>query len=313
MRNLLYIVNPISGTSNKFSLKEVITARTVAAGFKFDIYPSVADGDYSFLDEVIKEKKYTDIILAGGDGTVNQGINALRKHNLPFGILPSGSGNGLAFSAGIPKATASALNVVFNGKSEWTDGFSVNSQFACMLCGFGFDAQVAHDFSKGTKRGLMTYTKKVMQQFFSSVTYPFVLKIGDNELQVEAYFISIANSNQFGNHFTIAPMASLTDGLLDIVIMTRQSKLNMILQTVLQVAGLNRLQKIEDLNKQMGVVYFQTDKVSIANKRLAPLHIDGEPVESLEHLDIKILPKNFRLIFPQKHFGSIKSLPFSAL
>jgi YegS/Rv2252/BmrU family lipid kinase len=298
MRNLLYIVNPVSGTSNKQSLKEVITARTLAAGIKFDIYPSVANGDYSFLDELITEKNYTDIIIAGGDGTVNGSINALRTHNLPFGILPSGSGNGLAFSAGIPRSTLNALNVVFRGKSEWTDGFLINNQFACMLCGLGFDAQVAHDFSKGTKRGLMNYAKKVMQHFFSSVTYPFVLKMGANELQAEAYFLSIANSNQFGNHFTIAPHASLTDGLLDIVIMTRQSRLNVIIQTLLQVAGFNRLQKIESLNSRLGVVYFQTNEISIVNKGFAPLHIDGEPVESIEHLDIKILPQNFRLIYP---------------
>ncbi|HVG13958.1 MAG TPA: diacylglycerol kinase family protein, partial [Chitinophagaceae bacterium] len=156
MRNLLYIVNPISGTSNKRSLKEVIAAQTLAAGIHFDMYPSVANGDYSFLDEIIKEKKYTDIVIAGGDGTVNSAINALRKHNLPFGILPSGSGNGLAFSAGIPKSALSALNIVFKGKSAWTDAFLINNQFACMLCGLGFDAQVAHDFSRGTKRGLMS-------------------------------------------------------------------------------------------------------------------------------------------------------------
>ena len=112
-RHLLYIVNPISGTKNKSSVKEIIETKTAAAGFSFDMYPSAANGDYSFLDPVIKEKKATDIIVAGGDGTINQVINSLRSLGLPFGILPCGSGNGLAFSAGIPKSTEKSPGYYF--------------------------------------------------------------------------------------------------------------------------------------------------------------------------------------------------------
>ena len=102
-RHLLYIVNPISGTKNKSSIQEIIKTKTTAAGFAFDIYPSVANGDYSYLEHTIKEKKVTDIIIAGGDGTINQVINSLRRYDVQFGILPCGSCYGLAFSAGLPK------------------------------------------------------------------------------------------------------------------------------------------------------------------------------------------------------------------
>src|SRR5438093_7488877 len=146
-RRLLYIVNPISGTKNKQSLQEIIKAKTAQAGLPFEIYPSVAQGDYSFLDDVIQEKQFTDIVVAGGDGTVNQSIAGLKKHHLPFGIIPCGSGNGLAFGAGIPKNPEKALEVVFKGKAAWADAFLMNNQFACMLGGLGFDAQVAHDFA----------------------------------------------------------------------------------------------------------------------------------------------------------------------
>src|SRR6476661_1752285 len=112
-RHLLYIINPISGTKNKASVKEVIKAKTTTEGFDFDIYPSVENGDYSFLDHIIKEKKVTDIIVAGGDGTVNQVVNSLRKFEVQFGVIPCGSGNGLAFSAGIPKNIEKALDVIF--------------------------------------------------------------------------------------------------------------------------------------------------------------------------------------------------------
>src|SRR5688500_13345596 len=102
-RRFLSIINPISGTKNKQPLLDLIQAKSETAGYSYSIYPSGAGGDYSFLDEVIPQQQFTDIVIAGGDGTVNQVIAGLKKHNLPFGIIPSGSGNGLAFSAGIPR------------------------------------------------------------------------------------------------------------------------------------------------------------------------------------------------------------------
>ncbi len=296
--SILYIINPISGKGNKQTLQATIELETKQAEHSFEIFPAVFSGDYSFLDKLIEAKKFTRIIIAGGDGTVNQVINSLKKHKLPFGIIPCGSGNGLAFSAGIPKNIPAALAIGFSGNSEWTDAFNINGQFACMLCGVGFDAQVAHDFALDEKRGLITYIKKIVQNFFIAKPYHFILKLGDKTIDLEAYFISVANSNQFGNNFTIAPKASLTDGLLDVVIVTQQTKLNLLLQTLMQVSGFNQLQKSEEINKDTSVVYFQTKGIEIINSNAAPLHIDGEPVKSVEKIDIQIQPKSFQLIYP---------------
>ena len=297
-RKLLYIVNPISGTRNKKSLKEIIEAETKRAGFSFTIYPSVADGDYSFLYPVIKDEKYTDVVIAGGDGTINQAINGLRKQGVQFGIIPCGSGNGLAFSAGISKDPVKALRTVFLGKSKLTDGFFINNQFACMLCGLGFDAQVAHDFADAPKRGLATYVKKTVQNFFSSKTYPFILTTGDKEIRTEAFFISIANSNQFGNNFTIAPKASLSDGLLDVVIMTKQNKLSVLFQTLKQISGFNKVKSVDIVDENSSLIYFQTEKLKISNEGGAPLHIDGDPVQTEREMRFKIVKDCFLLIYP---------------
>lgn len=297
-RRFLYIINPISGTNDKQPLLNLIQARSAAAGCSYSIYPSVANADYSFLDEIIPQQEFTDIVIAGGDGTVNQAIAGLKKHNLPFGIIPSGSGNGLAFSAGIPKNPAKALDIIFKGKNAWTDAFLMNGRFACLLCGLGFDAQVAHDFALDKGRGLYTYVKKIFQGFFTARAYPFVIQLKDNEVKLDAYFISVANSNQFGNQFTIAPKASLTDGLLDVVVMACQSKWNVLLQTLLQVTGYHQLQQVERLNDQTSVIYFQTGQLTIVNPEGAPMHLDGEPIESAEKVEITIVPKAFRLIYP---------------
>lgn len=297
-RKLLYLINPISGTGNKNSIEQIIRDKTGEAGIEFDIYPSVESGDYSFLIPIIKEENFTDVIIAGGDGTINHAVNSLRKLNLVFGIIPCGSGNGLAFSLGMPKNIEKALNIVFKGNRQATDAFLINGVFACMLCGLGFDAQVAHDFANDPKRGLTTYIKKTLTNFISAKTFPFVLIANEKKIKTEAYFISIANSNQFGNHFTIAPKASLTDGLLDIVVMTKQNKLSVLIEALNQVGGYNKLQELEVINEKANVLYFQTSAIKISNPKLAPMHIDGDPVETVKQLDIELLPDCFELIVP---------------
>jgi diacylglycerol kinase (ATP) len=297
-RHILYIINPIAGTRTKKDLQEFIETKTAERKIPFQLFPSVASGDYSFLHPVIKENKITDVVIAGGDGTVSQVVHSLMDCNINFGIIPCGSGNGLAYAAKIPKQPAAALDIVFTGKASAIDGFMVNNQFACMLTGLGFDAKVAHDFAQQPKRGLTTYVKQVVKNFFSAKTYSFQISVNGKSFTIDAYFISIANSNQFGNNFTIAPQASLSDGLLDIVIVTQQSKLNVLLKTISQIRGKNKLQTDHIDENKKGVIYFQTNKLHIENLSQAPMHIDGDPAKTALELHIEIKKKCFRLIQP---------------
>jgi YegS/Rv2252/BmrU family lipid kinase len=298
MRNIIYIINPVSGTKTKIDLRQFIEKKTADQKISFQIFPSVASGDYSFLRPVIKEQSVTDIVIAGGDGTVSQVVGNLMDCDLNFGIIPCGSGNGLAFAAKIPKQLNGALDIIFHGKAVAIDGFYANDQFACMLCGFGFDARVAHEFAEQKKRGLATYARLVLKHFFAMKKHKFRVRIQDMNIDTEAYFISIANSNQFGNNFTIAPKASLSDGLLDIVIVTSKNKISFIWQTLKQLAGWNKLKAVSVIKEKSGLIYFQTDKLKIINPTRAPLHIDGEPAETVTELDITIKKKCFRLLQP---------------
>lgn len=297
-RRFVYIVNPVSGTRSKNSLQTVIENKTRAAGYPYRIFPSVAGGDYSFLQKLIREEQVTDVVIAGGDGTVNAVVNGLKACPVQFGIIPCGSGNGLAFSAGLPKNWTKALDIIFNGRAVETDAFTVNDRFACMLCGLGFDAQVAYDFAANPKRGLLTYVKQSVKNFFTARPYSFTLETGGNEWETEAFLISVANSNQFGNNVTIAPQASLNDGLLDVVIVTKQNKLRVLLETAKQLTGWNKVQQVDLAKQNRSVIYFQTDGLKIENPELAPLHIDGEPTETAEKIKIKILAKCFKLVRP---------------
>jgi diacylglycerol kinase (ATP) len=295
-RHIIYIINPISGTRTKKDLQQLIEKKTAEKKISFEVYPSVASGDYSFLQEIIRDQQVTDIVVAGGDGTVSQVAGNLMNNEVNFGIIPCGSGNGLAYAAKIPKQPEKALNIIFSGKAAAIDGFYINGQFACMLCGLGFDAKVAHEFANQPKRGLTTYATLVGKNFFSADPYEFIIESNGLSFSTEAFFISIANSNQFGNNFTIAPKALLSDGLLDVVIAKKTAKPLLLFNLIRQILA-GKLSKIEN-SLDNPIIYFQTSELSIMNINHAPFHIDGDPAETPEKLEIKIKKKCFRLIQP---------------
>lgn len=297
MRNILFFINPISGTRSKAHLERKIIKKCLEHTIRFEILPTLADGDYSFLDKKIKEDKITDVVICGGDGTLSPVISFLLHSNINIGIIPMGSGNGLAFTAKIPHTVDKALDIIIKGNTKLTDTFLINEKLSCMLCGIGLDAQVALDFAKQKKRGLLTYITQTFKNFLSASPYHFEIKTKDVTFKVEAFFISIANSNQFGNNFTIAPKASLSDGLLDIVIVKKMSKPLMIWSVLKQMRAGKIAELTNDFYKN-DVIYFQTDALEITNNSKAPLHIDGDHSISDTKFSIQVMPAAFRLIVP---------------
>lgn len=132
--------------------------------------------------------------------------------------------------------------------------------------------------------------KVTLRHFFSGKCWPFTIDAPPVKqfFQTEAFFISIANANQFGNHFTIAPKARLDDGLLDIVIVKKMNKARTLLAVSRQIMG----------GRPKDIVYFQTPALRIINNELAPLHIDGDPKDTAPEFNIRVLPKIVQLIQP---------------
>ncbi len=297
-RKIIYLINPISGTSRKEGLRKLIEKETTLQGIPFEILPTNADGDYDLLRDKIIREKVTDVILTGGDGTVNQVTGALRNVPVNFGIIPVGSGNGLARSANIPTKPQEALALIFTGRAKKVDAFLINNQYSCMLSGIGFDAQVAHDFATKASRGLLTYTQQSIINFFKAHPYQFEIIIDDFSFFTDAFFISIANSNQFGNNFTIAPQASISDGMLDIVIVQKMNKAKLPFVMLKHIRSNNKLQELVESLSHKNIIYFQTKALTIKNLKYAPLHIDGEPRETADTFQIEILEGSFNLIRP---------------
>lgn len=295
-RKYVVLMNPFSGTSDKKLIQKKIEAFFIQNELEFFFEETNLVKNYQLLKEKIQTQQITDIVIAGGDGTINNVIGNLKDQSVAFSILPVGSGNGLALSANIPKNIDKALQLILTGTPTTIDAFTINDCFSCMLSGLGFDAQVAHDFAGKSKRGLITYTQQSLINFFKATPYLFEIKVDDFTFFTDAFFISIANSNQFGNNFTIAPKASLQDGLLDIVIVQKMSKAKLPFAIIQQIRGNNKLQHLVNEMNKKNVVYFQTPTINIKNPKLAPLHIDGDPVETHAELNIEILKGCFKLI-----------------
>ena len=134
--------------------------------------------------------------------------------------------------------------------------------------------------------------------YFKSKPYSFIIKSKEKEIETSAFFICIANSNQFGNNMKIAPRASLSDGLLDIVIVKKMSKLMLPFSILAQFAGINALQKINDYADKRNIIYFQTPSLTIKNLSAAPFHIDGDPKDTAKEFKIKVVRNAIKLIQP---------------
>jgi diacylglycerol kinase (ATP) len=297
-RHLLFLINPKAGTRAKDGLQSFLKTKSEAAGLAYTMVHSTPNMDAGHMLQTAGELHATDLIVCGGDGTVNLAARAIQGTKINLGIIPVGSGNGLARCAGLPLKPTAAFRVIEEGKVQATDAFKINGHFSCMLSGLGLDAAVAERFAKSTKRGLYTYTTQTLIQFFKANPYQFGIELPGFSFYSDAFFISIANSNQFGNNVTIAPKASLCDGLLDVVIVQKMLKANIPLAVMKQLKGNNKLHTIADAVGKQNVIYLQTPSLTITNSQLAPLHIDGDPCETSKKITAEIIPSAFRLIVP---------------
>lgn len=297
-RKIVYLVNPISGTAKKETLVTLIEKISKEQGIYCEILPTNKRGNYDYLIDKIQKERITDVVIIGGDGTVNHVVGALHKEPVTFGIIPYGSGNGLARAAGIPAKPKKAFELILNGHPKPVDAFLVNDRFACMLSGVGFDAKVAHDFASKSSRGLLTYTQQSIINYFKAQPYQFEVEVDKFSFFSDAFFISVANGNQFGNNVTIAPEAELNDGLLDIVIVQKMNKAKLPFAVLQQIRGNNKLQELVAEVSNKNILYFQTGSIKIKNLLSAPMHIDGEPVDFAKEIEISILKNCFNLIRP---------------
>ncbi len=287
MKRLLVIINPISGTASKEGIEDIIRHDAEEFGFDADIRYTRGKGDATRLAREAIDGGYYGVLACGGDGTVNETARALCGSGVAMGIIPMGSGNGLARHLNIPITVRGALRVIGEDRVLDCDYATANGEpFFCTF-GVGFDAAVTEKFNKGHKRGLTTYVQTTLDEFIKYRSEEYVIMANGKVISESALLVAVCNASQYGNNAYIAPSASIKDGLLDVTIIHKGNPL----QTAL--AGLDILTGF--VGKTGNAVTFRARDITIIRRTKGPAHLDGEPASMGDRIEVKCHPGQLRL------------------
>lgn len=273
-RKLLFIVNPNAGKRISDRIIE-----TIKKEFPKDLYYQIViwqdKHHFSEIENMLKTQGYTDAVAVGGDGTVNHVAKTILGTDISLGIVPIGSGNGLARSLGLSMKLDEVVKQIAEGRRARIDCGVVNGRPFFCTSGIGFDAHIGNLFASSVKRGLQSYVKITISELFKYRAKNYTIEFNGQTIQRKAFLMTVANAGQYGNDFYIAPQASMMDGKFHVVILKPFS--------VLQVVGLMMkiLGKKAHLSKRIET--YVTDKIKITRSTEDTIHFDGEPaIESRE-------------------------------
>ncbi|MDE5625045.1 MAG: diacylglycerol kinase family lipid kinase [Muribaculaceae bacterium] len=279
MARLMLIINPISGTGSKKGVVEMVEQAMGACGHDVDVRLTGARGDATRLAGEAAAKGYHGVLACGGDGTVNETARALCGTETALGILPAGSGNGLARHLQIPVDIAMALKVIADGNVVDSAYGTVNGRpFFCTF-GMGFDAAVSHRFARQSRRGILSYVKSAISEYVQYRPQTYTVSANGKLLTEKAFLIAVCNASQWGNNAYIAPEASITDGLLDITIVHSGTAIDAAVMGMDIFTGY--------INKNTMVHTFRAPACVIYRNGAGEAHIDGEPMMMDDILDVK--------------------------
>ncbi|MEN8121548.1 MAG: YegS/Rv2252/BmrU family lipid kinase [Bacteroidota bacterium] len=287
-KKILYIINPVSGVKKSKNLEKIINAETNRKLFDWEIKFTDFQGHGKEIAKWAIENNFNIVVAVGGDGTVNEISSALINTDTIFGIIPKGSGNGLARFLKIPVNISKAVKLINQMNVFKMDSILLNDFHYVNMAGIGFDAHIAHLFANYGKRGFKSYIELIFKEFKKYESKYYKLVIDGKPIKEQAFLISFANSSQFGNEAHIAPLAEINDGLIDVCILNNFPKyrvLGIIYQLYTKRLLKNKYYKVYKA-KQLEL---KSDKELIA-------HIDGDPINLGNNLKIKILPQSLNVI-----------------
>lgn len=290
----VFIINPISGSINKSDLSKTISDFMSAKLLDFELIETQYAGHAAEYTKLHAKEKNITIVAVGGDGTVNEIASQLIHTNIPLGILPLGSGNGLARHLKLPLNAIKALEVIIEGQTAKIDCGSLNGKAFFVTCGFGFEAQVTQNFNQRNTRGLLGYVKETVKLFPVYNSEEYLLKYNGIEKTRKAFSITVANTSQYGNNAIIAKDASVQDGKLDLCVIKSYPKvfgpqmgLSLFLNN-LHNSSFYRTQLVEEMTLEMGK---NMDKIHA--------HIDGEAIEVNLPAEVKCIAGALNILIPK--------------
>jgi YegS/Rv2252/BmrU family lipid kinase len=250
--------------------------------------------DFNTLDEQLDSlirKDVRNIYAVGGDGTVNAIGAKLVNKPVNFGVIPTGSGNGFARNLGFSTRPKLALRQTLDARPLPVDTAVFNGQTFLNIAGVGLAAEVAHAYSFTRKRGFGPYIKKTAQQFLRYAPQTYELEIDGEAFTVPNMLgIEVANGRQWGYHAQAAPVASIRDGLLDVVLIRRIP--------IYAIPDVVRRLFTGQFARSNRVEIKQAAHVVIRRKAGGPAQIDGEAIDGPAEIDIRIQPDSLNLLIP---------------
>lgn len=289
--NCLLIVNPRSGTADKDRIIKSAIETLLEAGICVETAMTERPGHATELAADAAADGVDIVVAVGGDGTVNETARGLCNTSSTLGIIPTGSGNGLARHLGIPTDPLKAAEVLTAGRIEECDYCTVNDRpFFCTF-GVGFDASVAHRFaSRPGSRGLINYVRSALEELVTFRAEEYTISCNNTILTKKAFLIACCNASQYGNNAYIAPDASIKDGLIDVTMFH---------------SGILLQQAINGIDMLLGTIHdghrvhtFRTPRMVIYRRRPGPVHLDGDPAMMGTRLVVRCHPRALRVLSP---------------
>ena len=286
--SLLLIINPKAGHSKAPAIVDYIDESGIREIYNVETAFTERRAHATALSKQAVQSGFKVVVAAGGDGTVNETASSLVNTDTALAIIAAGSGNGLARHLGYPLNPLMALKKIKDGKVDVIDTLTVNERFALNVSGFGFDGYVAWLFDQDGRRGLISYTRIALKEYFRYEKIKFNVLLDNEQFDVDAHMVVIANASQFGNAAIIAPLADLRDGLTDIIIVNRPP-LHMMPITFYRLFN-GKLRSNKYTRMLTG------KKLSLTTSHPVHLHIDGEPCISVTQVEVLVKPRSLKII-----------------
>lgn len=290
-KRITFITNPISGIQNKKQILRWIDERIDKRIFA----PETILTEYAGHAVEIAARKAREgvfaVVAIGGDGTINEIARSLVHTETALGIIPCGSGNGLARHLQIPLDPRRAIDILNEQVTEVIDYGLINGKPFFCTCGVGFDALVSLQFSKAGRRGPLTYLEKTLSESLKYRPETYELEMDGSTARYRAFLIACGNASQYGNNAYIAPQATLDDGLLDVTILEPF--------TILDVPALSFQLFHKMIDQNSCIKTFRCQKLKIHRSKPGVVHYDGDPVEMGQDIEVGIVKKALRVIVPR--------------
>ncbi|HOT95693.1 MAG TPA: diacylglycerol kinase family lipid kinase [bacterium] len=294
LKKVRLIYNPKSGLMHRPRLiRKGIEGVLAGAPFAYDFVETEYRGHAHELARQAAAEGYDAVVAIGGDGTVNEVGSALLYTGTALGIIPAGSGNGLARGLSIPVAVRRAARILLHGRIRTIDAGTIEDRIFFIVTGLGFDALVGKLFDDRTLRGPLPYFYIGIREFFFFRPETFRLEFDGRTVERSALLVTVANTPQWGLGAIIAPKAEPDDGLLDVCLIRNITWLRALIHLPKLFTG--RIEEVREYER------YQTTALRISRPKPGPFHVDGEPVDAGRSVEIGVKPQALKVIVPMRH------------